>query len=184
MHYDMFAKIAIPLLFGISGYVLWFSWAWFPFAVCLQVFATLLLIRDVWNEGKKFAQSAHIYVRMLFVLLALLYAVPIVLPEVGFDALWYHLPITEVFVHTHVLAFIPELYQSAMPRLGSLMFAPSYVVGGVFGVKIFVYIVSHLLGFPGFTRLHNNGFDQIWLHYYALRLEFPRFWMAIKFCIC
>lgn len=132
----------IPLLLGFSGYLLWFSWAWFPLAVCLQIFAVLLLFRDIWDAGRKFLRTSHPGVSMMFGALALLYVVPIFLPETGFDALWYHLPITEVFVQTHTIAFIPELYQSAMPRLGSLMFVPSYVLGGVLGVKIFVYLIS------------------------------------------
>lgn len=138
----MIAKFMIPLLLGFSGYVLWFSWAWFPLAVCLQIFAVLLLLRDTWDCGKTFIRTSHPVVRVLFGVLALLYMIPIFLPETGFDALWYHLPITEVFAQTHTIAHIPELYQSAMPRLGSFMFVPSYVIGGVFGVKIFVYSIS------------------------------------------
>ncbi len=141
MRYGMSVKLAIPLLLGVSGVLLWFSWSWFSLAACLQIIAALLLLRDLWSEGRRFIQTAHPIVTCVFVVLMILYAVPVFLPETGFDALWYHLPITEVFSHSHVVKFIPELYQSAMPRLGSFIFTPSYVVGGVIGVKIFVYFI-------------------------------------------
>lgn len=138
----MFAKLSIPILFAFSGFMLWLSWSWLPLVYVMQGIAFALLLRDLWFEGKRFFSSAHKILFSVFVLMMVLCAVPVFLPETGFDALWYHLPITEVFAHTHRTLLMPELYQSAMPRLGSFMFVPSYVLGGVFGVKLFVYLFS------------------------------------------
>lgn len=142
MPYSMFIKLLIPLLIGISGYVLWLSWSWLPFAVALQCGALILFVYDLLQEGKRFFYASHPLVSVLFMILGALYMVPLFLPETGFDALWYHLPITEVFSHTRTVEMIPELYQSAMPRLGSYLFVPSYLFAGVFGVKVFVYLIS------------------------------------------
>jgi len=135
----MIAKLCIPILFGVSGYLLWMSWLWFPLAVCLQGVAFYLGVIDIWRETKQLWITHHWIIPCGFGILFALYIIPVFLPETGFDALWYHLPITEVYVHTHQTQYIPELYQSAMPRLGSYVFVPAYVLGGVMGVKLFVY---------------------------------------------
>lgn len=48
-------------------------------------------------------------------------------PEVGFDALWYHLTIPKIYLMWGKIDFIPGglMYYSAMPRLGELL----YLVG-------------------------------------------------------
>lgn len=45
-------------------------------------------------------------------------------PELGFDALWYHLTIPKIYLMWGKIAYIPGglLYYSAMPRLGEFIF--------------------------------------------------------------
>lgn len=81
----------------------------------------------------------------LLVLTAIVHAYGILLPETGFDALWYHLPITQELVRTGRLDYIPTIYQSALPRLGSLLFAPFFALGGSVGVKLFTYAIALLI---------------------------------------
>jgi hypothetical protein len=60
----------------------------------------------------------------------------------GFDALWYHLTITHGMLHFQSNVYIPELYQSAMPRLGSFIFAVPFFAAQEFGVKILCYVLA------------------------------------------
>lgn len=56
-------------------------------------------------------------------------------PELGFDALWYHLTIPKLYLMWERIAFIPGglLYYSAMPRLGEFLFIGVLKVFGEFG---------------------------------------------------
>lgn len=45
-------------------------------------------------------------------------------PEVGFDALWYHLTLPKIYLMTHHVSYLPGglLYYSVMPRLVEMMY--------------------------------------------------------------
>ncbi|PJA22446.1 hypothetical protein COX59_02860, partial [Candidatus Beckwithbacteria bacterium CG_4_10_14_0_2_um_filter_47_25] len=59
-------------------------------------------------------------------------------PELGFDALWYHLSEAQLFLQRGSIAPIPGnlLYWSGLPRLGELiyMFLPGKLVHWAFGL--------------------------------------------------
>jgi hypothetical protein len=140
-------EVSALLLLGVSGMLLFFSYALLTVAVLLFIIAIALILlvfyrglyrAFLWSRGEKLLLG----VTGLF---ALSHAVGLFLPEVGFDAVWYHLPITQVYLHLHALVFIPKLYQSAMPQLGSLLFVIPYLALGTFGVKIFCYVMTILL---------------------------------------
>ncbi len=136
-------------LLALSAYLLWISWSFhvlsfFLFIVSISL-SLLLLLKKSFPILKKYP----IFTCIAFVIL-ISHAVGVFLPEVGFDALWYHLPITKTFVETHKTVFDVHLYQSAMPRLGSYLFVLPYMVLGTFGVKIFTYILGLLLFFQVF----------------------------------
>lgn len=61
-------------------------------------------------------------------------------PEVSFDAVWYHLPFAQVYATTGTVARIPELIYSTMPRLGDLY----YTVGFLFHSPMVVKLISYL----------------------------------------
>lgn len=72
-------------------------------------------------------------------------------PELGFDALWYHLTNAKLFVQNHSLAPIPGnlLYWSGLPRLGEMfyMLAPTKLIHFGFGLlsAYFIYRLGGLL---------------------------------------
>src|SRR3989344_468743 len=70
-------------------------------------------------------------------------------PELGFDALWYHLTEARLFLQNHSLAPIPGnlLYLSGLPRLGEMMymFLPGKLVHWGFGV-LSAYLIYQLAG--------------------------------------
>ncbi len=70
----------------------------------------------------------------------LLHGLNVLTPETGFDAVWYHLPITEAFVQQHNLLPVPDLYQSLNPLFSDLIFLLGYQVGGPTGAKLIAYL--------------------------------------------
>ncbi|MDZ7587428.1 MAG: hypothetical protein U0946_06760, partial [Patescibacteria group bacterium] len=73
-------------------------------------------------------------------------------PELGFDALWYHLTEAKLFLQQRYLYPIPVnlLYWSGLPRLGEIfyMFLPGKLVHWAFGV-LSAYFIYRLSGFAG-----------------------------------
>lgn len=67
-------------------------------------------------------------------------------PELGFDALWYHLTIPKIYQMWGKVDFIPGglLYYSAMPRLGEFLYwfgdVPAHLVNWFFGIATAVVI--------------------------------------------
>lgn len=86
---------------------------------------------------------------LFFILLS--HAIGILLPETGFDALWYHLPIVKDMAETGQIRYVPEIPQSNQPRLGEIVFLPWFVLMGATGVKICAYLLMLVLLFEVFT---------------------------------
>jgi hypothetical protein len=61
-------------------------------------------------------------------------------PEVGFDAVWYHLPVIKVVAEQGGLVYLPEIYQSVNPLFSDLIFGIGYVISGEHGAKVVAYI--------------------------------------------
>lgn len=88
--------------------------------------------------------------RFLFLFLAIINLLNCLIPEVGFDALWYHLTLPKLFLLNHQY-FFPGglLYYSAMPRLAELLFTPLIKYMGFVGPKLLQFLsgifICHLL---------------------------------------
>lgn len=63
-------------------------------------------------------------------------------PELGFDALWYHLTSAKLFLVNHSVVPIPGnlLYWSALPRLGDLIYAGALAIGDETTTKLIHYL--------------------------------------------
>ncbi len=61
---------------------------------------------------------------ILLILAALINFIAVFSPELGFDALWYHLTIPKIYLMWGKIDFIPGglLYYSALPRLGEFLY--------------------------------------------------------------
>lgn len=80
---------------------------------------------------------------LFFILLS--HAIGILLPETGFDALWYHLPIVKDMADSGQIRYTPEIPQSNQPRLGEIIFLPWFLLMGATGVKICAYALMLVL---------------------------------------
>lgn len=89
----------------------------------------------------------HLEFKLLSVLLFLIlisHAVGVLLPETGFDALWYHLPIVKDMAQSQQLRSVPGIPQSDQPRLGEIIFLPGFMLLGMMGVKITAFLIAIL----------------------------------------
>jgi len=89
------------------------------------------------------------WLKILLIIQILVNLVGALGPELGFDALWYHLTEAKLFLERHSLAPIPGnlLYWSGLPRLGEMiyMFLPAKLVHWAFGVFC-AFLIYRLAG--------------------------------------
>lgn len=81
--------------------------------------------------------------KLVFFLLLSINLLNCFVPEVGFDALWYHLTLPKLYLSSHQY-FFPGglLYYSAMPRLAELLFIPLIKYLGFVGPKLLQLIAG------------------------------------------
>lgn len=119
---------------------------WVSVLLCVPAAFT---VRAGWQLGSEWWRGRHSLFEklagttLLFTLLSHFFGV--LLPEVGFDALWYHLPLIRHYTDLHQLRVHPDFYQSFYPQLGDLLFALGYQIWGVLGVKLLAYWSGILL---------------------------------------
>lgn len=79
---------------------------------------------------------------LLILLQALVNLVGALGPELGFDALWYHLTSAKLFLLNHSIMPISGnlLYWSALPRLGDLIYAGALIFGNEITTKLIHYL--------------------------------------------
>lgn len=67
-------------------------------------------------------------------------------PELGFDALWYHLTIPKIYLINHAVTFIPGglLYYSAMPKLVEMFYIPALAFGSEINAKLIHFLFGLL----------------------------------------
>lgn len=57
-------------------------------------------------------------------------------PETGFDAMWYHLSIPEIYLTRHRITFLPEINLSGYPRLMEMLFVVGLGLSGEMLAKL------------------------------------------------
>lgn len=90
---------------------------------------------------------------LIIVLQALVNLIGTLGPELGFDALWYHLTLPKIYLTNHSIAFIPGglFYYSAMPKLTEMI----YLAGLAFGNEIFAKLIHFSFGILSLIALYN-----------------------------
>lgn len=73
-------------------------------------------------------------------------------PELGFDALWYHLTLSKIYLLNHTISHIPGglLYYSEMPRLAEMF----YIAALAFGSETFAKIIHFSFGILSLIALY------------------------------
>lgn len=91
----------------------------------------------------------------LISLTVVVHAFGIMMPEIGFDALWYHLPIVKDMADSHEIRVVANIPQSNQPRLGEMVFLPWYMAMGTTGVKICTFWLMLILLFSTYKLARN-----------------------------
>lgn len=82
-------------------------------------------------------------------------------PELGFDALWYHLTLPKIFLENHKLIHIPGglLYYSDMPKLTEMLYLLPLSTIGEVGAKM-IHFIFGLLVSVAIYRLSRKFLDK------------------------
>lgn len=86
---------------------------------------------------QKLLEKAVIF---LLILVWLSHLVQVFTPEVGFDAVWYHLPVIKAILEQQKLVFLPQLYQSVNPLWSDSIFGIGFFFAGELGAKVVAYL--------------------------------------------
>ncbi len=117
----------------------------FFFIVFLFVVLVFFLFRRLYSLSK----LEQVLVNFLIFIWAL-HFLQVLVPETGFDALWYHLPVVKEIGRAGGLIYLPQLYQSVNPLFSDLYFLSGYSTFGIFGTKMIAYIFASLLSIASY----------------------------------
>ncbi len=108
-------------------------------AVASSVIIPILVSSGVglWKI-KRVAQYSWVEKIVCYTLLAilLLHFIGVLVPEHGFDAVWYHLPVIQAVGETGGFIYLPDLYQSVNPQFTDILFTLGYLLFGEIGAKL------------------------------------------------
>ncbi len=76
------------------------------------------------------------------ILIWLSHFIQVLVPETGFDAVWYHLPVVDSILKNGSIIFTPDLYQSLNPLFSDLFFLIGYYFLGETGTKLIAYFFA------------------------------------------
>lgn len=98
-------------------------------------------------------------------------------PELGFDALWYHLTIPKIYLSSHVVSHIPGglLYYSDMPKLTEMLYSFGLSLGSEFYAKIIHFLFGILILFSLYSisrRFLNKSFSFLVVLIFSSNLVF------------
>src|SRR3990167_9755227 len=97
----------------------------------------------------------------LLIIQSLINLIGVLGPELGFDALWYHLTFPKLYIQNHAVIHIPGsvLYYSDMPRLTEMIYTASLVFGNEILAKL-IHFSFGLLSSLALYFLSRKFFDR------------------------
>ncbi len=143
----------LAILIGIYSYII-FALGLLVFLYKLNIlfvslfFFTLILIwkrQELLNLYKYFKtlKSNHFNLLVSFFILLLIVQIFVNFigalgPELGFDALWYHLTLPKIYLNNHAVIHIPGglLYYSDMPKLAEMLYTAALSFGNEIWAKL------------------------------------------------
>ncbi len=142
--------------FRVQTLVIWLMWSWVVVATAsvlavatqtahhllsLVLLFPLSILLALFSKSIQYFIHASHHAKVLVgstFLVVLSHLVQVFVPETGFDAVWYHLPVIDTLVNN---GFIAEsnLYQLLYPLWSDMLFVPGYVIASDFGTKLTAY---------------------------------------------
>ncbi len=83
-------------------------------------------------------RKLHALLVVLIILQGVVNSIGALGPELGFDALWYHLTLPKLYLQNHAVFYIPGglLYYSVMPKLGEMFYTASLSLDSEIAAKL------------------------------------------------
>ena len=129
----------VALLCGFNGLLMRLDFL-------LLLFPIFFLAKVIFPDAKKLQNnslSSTSKILLFFLLLIwLIAATGLFVPETGFDAVWYHLPVVSAFVKQGGYFYLPNYYQSLNPFFSDGIFLIGYEGMGQIGTKIVAYLFA------------------------------------------
>ncbi|MEO8580976.1 MAG: hypothetical protein ABI425_00170 [Patescibacteria group bacterium] len=98
----------------------------------------------------------HYLLFLMFVFTVFFHSIGILVPETGFDALWYHLPLIQEYSTQHALVHDEQFYQSLYPQYGDGVLLLGYISLGVIGAKLVSFIFFLILSLTVYAWLRRK----------------------------
>lgn len=115
----------------------------FIFLILATTFLVSRVFTDYFHDG--YSDGLRILLAALLFFTICFHLTGVMVPETGFDALWYHLPLVEKYSQSHQLFYDATFYQSLYPQYGDGLLLIGFSVFDVIGAKIVAYIFFLLL---------------------------------------
>jgi len=130
--------LVIGIFFTLTAFFGWFG-SWTGIVMAGLVVLTCLSVGYGWlNFWRVAKHNLRIKLGLLFVVW-FCHSLQVFVPETGFDALWYHLPVAKKIVSSQSLVFDPEIYQTVNPLFSDLYFAGGFGLAGEMGSKMVAF---------------------------------------------
>lgn len=121
----------------LSGVFLTISFVLSILLVCMGCYAFILRIKSL--------DRFETVIFYLLSVILVLHFIQVLVPETGFDALWYHLPVAKEILAREGIVYMSEIYQTLNPLFSDLYFVAGYSVLGETGSKLVAYLFMLLL---------------------------------------
>lgn len=121
-----------------------------------------LVARDFWGEIKK--DKIALLLLALFLVQAMVNLIGVLGPELGFDALWYHLTIPKIYLQFGRIFYLPGglYYYSAMPKLTEMLYLASLAFSSAGTLAKLIHFSFGLLSAAALYRLAKRYLKPRW----------------------
>lgn len=157
-HIFFFLILLLGVLLSFGGFLQWYSAAFLQ--IIFFVFCALAGSLTLGGYIRLSSRKNLILLTTCLGFIWSLHFLQVLVPETGFDALWYHLPVAEAFVKAGRFTFLPDLYQSVNPLFADTYFYAGYSVFQETGAKIVAYCFGLLLAFATYCLSKNFFSDK------------------------
>ncbi len=132
------------------------------FVFCLLYYFRKDLSRNLsWIKDKriKIDKLSKIFL-FLIVVQAMVNLIGVLGPEIGFDALWYHLSLPKIFLSEHSVSHISGglFYYSEIPKLGEMFYIRALALGNENTAKL-IHFMFGLLSLVALYKVSRKFFD-------------------------
>lgn len=116
----------------------------FPILTVILLLPVFFILQTVF-KGTHSLYHASNQEKIILLLIAawwFLHSLQVFVPETGFDALWYHLPVAQGVVTNNGFYIDRDMYQSFNPLFSDGIFYLGFMAGGEVGAKLVAYMLA------------------------------------------